>query len=102
MPLCQGGVGDASIRHVTELPLPYPTVTIHQLSPRYPMVAQETWYAVQQRNINNNIELKTSGKLLYMHIGQICGSSDACAAFLIERGSRSGTRFNRYLTQSDV
>lgn len=66
------------------------------------MVAQETWYVVQQRNINNNIERKTSGKLLYMHIGQICGSSDACAAFLIERGSRSGTRFNRYLTQSDV
>lgn len=101
MPLCQGGVGDASIRHVTELPLPYPTVTIH-LSPRYPIVAQETWYVVQQRNINNNIELKSSGKLLYMHIGQICGSSDACAAFLIERDSRSGTRFNRYLTQSDV
>lgn len=44
MPLCQGGVGDASIRHVTELPLPYPTVTIHQLSPSYPVevVAQET------------------------------------------------------------
>lgn len=100
MPLCQGGIGDASIRHVTELPLPYPTVTIHQLSPRYPY--SSTRNVVQQRNINNNIELTTSGKLLYMHIGQICGSSDACAAFLIERGSRSGTRFNRYLTQSDV
>lgn len=74
MPLCQGGVGDARTRHVTELPLPHSTVTIHQLSPRYPIVAQETWYAVQQRNLNNNIELKTSGKLLYMHIGQICPS----------------------------
>lgn len=71
MPLCQGGVGDASIRHVTELPLPYPTVTIHQLSPRYLIVAQETWYEVQQRIINK-IELKTNGKRLYMHIGQIC------------------------------
>lgn len=72
MPLCQGGVGDASIRHVTELPLPYPTVTIHQLSPDYLIAAQETWFAVQQRNTNNNIELKSSGKRLYMHIGQIC------------------------------
>lgn len=35
------------------------------------VVAQETWYVVQQRNINK-IELKTSGKRLYMHIGQIC------------------------------
>lgn len=102
MTLCQGGVGDASIRHVTELggttALPYryhtPTVTKVPYS--------STRNVVQQRNINHNIELKTSGKLLYMHIGQICGSSDACAAFLIERGSRSGTRFNRYLTQSDV
>lgn len=90
MPLCQGGVGDASIRHVTELPLPYPTVTIHQQKYQQQHRAQDEWKAAVHAHRANLPVTKSSG------------SSDACAAFLTERGSRSGTRFNRSLTQSDV
>lgn len=110
MPLCQGGVGDASIRHVTELPLPYPT------SHRYhaPTVTKVPYGSTRnvvrgaakkyQQQHRAQVEWKAAvhAHRANLPVTKSSGSSDACAAFLVERGSRSGTRFNRFLTQSDV
>lgn len=98
MPLCQGGVGHASIRHVTELPLPYPTVTMHQTVTKLPYSSTRNVVRGAAKKYQQDRAQDEWKAAVHAHRANL----PVCAAFLTERSSRSGTRFNRFLTQSDV